>query len=353
MKAIDTFIEKELMKGSFPGGALGIFTKDQVYYSKAFGYAQLMPEKIPMALGTLFDLASLTKVIAATTSLFILLERGQIHIYDSIKNFFPEVERDKEEITLFHLLTHTSGLPAIVQLFDFAFTKEEKIQYLLNLPLHNRTGGAVLYSDPNFILLGNIVERVSGYSLHHFAEDEIFKPLGMEKTTFNPREKFKELGEEAYGATEFCQRRQSLTPGLVHDENAYFFGGVSGHAGLFAPLSDLMLFGQMLLKEGKYKGGRLLTSRTIELMRRDWTSGLNAHRGWGWDLIKSQPSSGGILFSCDSYGHTGFTGTSMWFDPNLPLGVVFLTNRVHPTRNNRKILSARPKLHNLIYTIFH
>jgi len=349
---IDQFIQQELEKGTFPGVVLAVVNDKKVLYKKSFGYAQLEPDQIKMKEDTIFDLASLTKVIVTTTVIMQLIERGKINLWDYIKHFYPEFPDEKKEISIFHLLTHTSGFPAIIRLWDQGLSYKEKIKHVLESPLEVKTGGKVIYSDLNFILLGDLIWRVTGKRLDEYAEQHIFQPLGMKMTVFNPLKNLSCTKSKDYAATEMCGWRDRMMIGEVHDENAVSFDGVSGHAGLFSVIDDLVKFLQMLLNDGKYKGVKILSFKSVELMRKDWTSNLGNHRGLGWDLIKNPHSSGGVFFSEAAFGHTGFTGTSLWIDPELKIGVALLTNRVHPTRENRKIISFRPLLHNLVVRLF-
>ncbi len=344
---IRLLLDKELEEGTFPGAVLGIVNRYDILFVDSTGFSRFEPEKIKIIRETMFDLASLTKVVATTTALIKLIEEGQINLWDGIKNFFPEAPSDKEQITLYHLMTHSSGIQASVKLWEKGFSHDDKIEYILKLPLEEDTGRKVIYSDPNFILLGELVRRVTHLPLDQYVEEEIFKPLGMNKTVFNPLKKL-ELDENDFAATERCGWRKRMIAGEVHDENAYSLNGVSGHAGLFSTIDDLLIFVQMLLNQGENSGVKVFSPPAVEIMRRDWTADLNIHRGLGWDLIKNPYSSGGVLFSPHAFGHTGFTGTSIWVDPELGIGVVFLTNRVHPTRENTRIISLRPRLHNLI-----
>lgn len=344
-KTISEYVQQGQEGGVFPGAALGIILNGQVVYREAFGYALLEPECRSLSLDTIFDLASLTKVMATTTAILKLMEQGQLNIWDPLSRFYPEWPEDKSDISIHHLMTHSSGYQAIVRLWDQGMSYEEKIQYIINLPLEYPTGSQVIYSDPNFILLGDLVQRVSGQRLDSYLQNHVFGPLGMERTAFNPLKKY---APDQIAATEQCDWRGRMVNGEVHDENAASFDGVSGHAGLFSCLDDTIRFVQMILNEGQWEETRILTPQTVKLMRRDETPALNQNRGLGWDLAKNPKCSGGVLLSEQAFGHTGFTGTSLWIDPELQLGVVFLTNRVHPTRENVKLIPFRSRLHNLI-----
>lgn len=350
---ISQFIEDGLKRGVAPGAVLGIVDDKEILYQDSFGFAQLKPFKNRMKKEIIFDLASLTKVIATTTAIMQLIERRQINLWDYLKHYYPELSSGhKEEITIFHLLTHTSGFPAIIRLWNQELNYEEKIKRVLNNPLEVKVGEKVIYSDLNFILLGDLIWRVAGQRLDEYASQHIFQPLGMAMTTFNPLKSLPYTEKNDYAATEMCKWRDRVMIGEVHDENAYSFNGVSGHAGLFSTVNDLCIFLHVLLNRGFYRNIRVLSSQSVRLMIKDWTYNLTSHRGLGWDLIKNPHSSGGVLFTPSTFGHTGFTGTSIWVDPKLKLGIALLTNRVHLTRKNTKITSFRPRLHNLIVSIF-
>ena len=348
---ITNMMEEEIDKGTFPGAVLGIVNRDQLLYKKAFGYSQLEPVKREMTIKTRFDLASLTKVVATTSAVMHLIARGKLNLWDYLKEFFPALPEEKEEITIYHLLSHTSGYQAIVKLWDMDKDYNDKIEHILQLPLKREIGTKIEYSDPNFILLGELVQRVSGKSLDKYLKQHIFSPLGMKKTYFNPRENVEDLDQIDFAATEYCDWRDRYVIGEVHDENSYSLGGVSGHAGLFSSIGDLSRFVRMLLNEGDLEGNKIFPGRLIKMMRKNWTEKFAANRALGWDLADNFRSSSGILMGPDAFGHTGFTGTSIWISPSLDLGVIILTNRVHPSRDNVDIIEFRPRIHNLIVSV--
>ncbi|MFN2340952.1 MAG: serine hydrolase domain-containing protein, partial [Halanaerobium sp.] len=198
-----------------------------------------------------------------------------------------------------------------------------------------------------------LVQRVSGQDLNQFSQNQIFKPLNMQNTAYKPLANLEGISKNMIAATEYCSYRDKMIVGEVHDENCYALGEISGHAGLFSNLRDLSKFVRMLLNKGTYNDKKILSQLTVKTMTKNWTENLKQNRALGWDLINNFRSSGGILFSDKAFGHTGFTGTSIWIDPKLKLGVVFLTNRVHPSRDNVDIISLRPRLHNLIAAVIN
>ena len=242
----------------------------------------------------------------------------------------------KQEVTLKHLLTHSSGLPAHLSLYAHTSGKEHILRRILEIPLEHRPGSRSLYSDLGFILLGGVLERVCGRSLDNLARERIFQPLEMRRTGFQPPSAWR----PRIAPTEIDPWRKRLLRGEVHDENAYAMGGVAPHAGLFATAADLAVFCQTLLNGGVYNHRRIVKQSTLEAFTRRQAHPSGSTRALGWDTPSPKGSAGNKL-SRQSYGHTGFTGTSLWIDPQRRLFIVFLTNRVHPSRENRAIQSAR------------
>lgn len=345
--SIDSLISKEMSDyDTFPGAELLITSADEVLKHDSYGYAQQKPVTREMEKGTLFDLASLTKVIATTTASLILLEEGAWRLEDPLHEHLPRLgERD---FTIKHLLTHTAGLPPWVDLFSSSADAEEALEllYSQDWPISTSVlppGERVVYSDIGFMLLGKAVEEVSGLGLDVFARRHIFKPLGMDSTCFCPSA---ENGPIA--ATEEVSSRGGVIVGEVHDENASALGGVAGHAGVFSTAEDLGKFARALLRGGGTEEGKILSRASIELMASTQTAELGSDRGLGWKLQGDSSPEAGDLFSPQSYGHTGFTGTSLWIDPESELAVVLLTNRVHPSRSrgSERIHQIRARIHN-------
>jgi len=311
-----------------------------------------------MTPATIFDLASLTKPVATTTAAMRLVDRSALRLEDEVGRYIPEFSGgEKDRVTIRHLLNHSSGLRAWQPLYKevigsaqirsgrlrAADGKKRVLDRILRNRLVYTPGSKSIYSDLGFILLGEIIERVSGISLDRFCRNEIFGPLRMRKTFFPS------VGPDRagpYASTERIDWRGRIVVGEVHDNNAYVMGGVSGHAGLFSTAADLDRFGRAML-EARRGESPLFSRKTVEtFISRQDTPGSSWALGWD---TPSKPSSAGRYFSSHSFGHLGYTGTSLWIDPEDDLVVVLLTNRVHPTSRNVKIRKFRPLIHDLIY----
>jgi CubicO group peptidase (beta-lactamase class C family) len=335
LKYIDSVVIRNINEGNLPGAVVVVGGKNGVVYRKAFGNSWLVPEKKPMTLETIFDLASLTKPIATATSIMILVERGQISLEDEVRKYIPEFkpyvdEQGKEyHAKIYHLLTHTSGLPdytsadSIKNKYGYP-APEGTIETICNLPRFAPPGKEFKYSCLGFITLAEIVKRVTGKNIAEFSKENIFIPLGMKKTTYNPDEKLK----KECAPTEF--RNGKIICGEVHDPLAYVQGGISGNAGLFSTADDLAIFAQMILNKGVYKNKRILGSKTVDLMTSIYPKVEFAGRGLGWDINSAYMQQSGDIFETGSFGHTGFTGTSIHISKKEGIFVIILTNRVHP-----------------------
>jgi uncharacterized protein YbbC (DUF1343 family)/CubicO group peptidase (beta-lactamase class C family) len=333
---VDRLVEEAIGAGQLPGAVVLVGRGDEIVYQKAFGNRAVVPAREPMTLDTIFDLASLTKVVATTTSVMQLVEAGQVRLSDRVGRFIPEFARyGKEGVTVRHLLTHTSGLRPDLPLEDEFDGSEVAIHRATQEVLLAPPGGRFVYSDINFFLLGEIVARVSGLPLDRYARERIFEPLGMRDTAFTPPESWvpriaptqacPPLGWpcEAPGAV--------MLRGIVHDPTARRMHGVAGHAGLFSTAADLSVFCRMLLGGGAVGGVRTLSPLTVAKMTSVATPPQEPNRrGLGWDIDSAFASNRGELLPLGSFGHTGFTGTSLWIDPATGTYVVFLSNRVHP-----------------------
>ena len=331
LEGIQPLVEKDIADKKLPGAVVLVGRGDNVLYQKAFGNRALLPAVEPMTADTIFDLASLTKVVATTTSVMILVEDGKIRLSDRVASFIPGFERyGKDGITVRHLLTHVSGLRPDVDLGDLWTGYDTAIELGIEEVPTSAPGERFVYSDINFFLLADIVRRVSGKRIDEFSRERIFQPLGMKDTGFNPP-----ASQQARIApTENCTPYgwpcdgpdRKILRGVVHDPTARRMMGVAGHAGLFSTAADLSIFARMLLNGGTYNGVRILSPLTIGRMLTPTPAG----RGLGWDMDSSFSSNRGELFPLGSFGHTGWTGTSLWIDPTTNLFVVFMSNRNHP-----------------------
>jgi uncharacterized protein YbbC (DUF1343 family)/CubicO group peptidase (beta-lactamase class C family) len=327
---IDTAVREALDRGNMPGAVVIVVYRGTVVYRKSFGNRSLEPEKTAMLPEVVFDLASLTKPIATATSIMLLVEQGKLKVTDLLSRHLPAFRRkETEEITIAQLLTHTGGFIADNPLSDYEDGLAKAWERLHALNPVNAPGSKFTYSDVNYVLLGEVVEKIGGMPLDAFARKNIFVPLGMNETTFRPEGKLKERA----APTE--KRGGNWMQGEVHDPRSFALGGVAGHAGLFSTADDLAVYAQMLLGGGEYAGKRVLQADTVKLMTapRDvpLAGDKKGLRTYGWDMQTSYSSNRGDLFpSGVSFGHTGFTGTSIWIDPSTQTAVIVLTNRVHP-----------------------
>jgi beta-glucosidase-like glycosyl hydrolase/CubicO group peptidase (beta-lactamase class C family) len=343
-------IEKAIADRAFPGATLAIG-----YHGKlslhAFGNLRYDAKSPAVNIHTMYDIASLTKVVVTTTLVEKLVEGdfpSPLNLDSPIERYLPEwttgpLPEWRRKVTVRHLMTHTSGLPPFQEYWRTSTSKQETLRRIFAEPLEYEPGSKVVYSDLGIILMGEIIQRLTGKPLDQLAKENIFDPLGMQQSMYNPPKK---LWPEI-APTEFdSQLRHGLVQGEVHDENAYAIGGVSGHAGVFSTAPDLAVFCQMLLNGGVYAHQRILKRATIAQFTAPQPLAQNT-RTLGW-AVPTENSSSGHYFSPHSYGHTGFTGTTIWIDPDRQLFVVLLTNRVHPTRENHKIAEVRPAVHDAI-----
>ena len=322
-------IEEAIRTGRCPGAVVLVGQQGRVVYRRAFGNRAVVPQQVRMTPDTIFDLASLTKVIATTTAVMQLVERGMISLEDPVADYWPEFKaHGKEDITVRELLTHYSGLRPDLDL------KPEWSGYETALPMIVEEtpvavpGTRFIYSDINFETLGEIVRRVSGQPLEVFCAQNIFQPLGMKDTFFSPPPAV----HDRIAPTQYqLGETGKMLWGEVHDPTAYNMGGVAGHAGLFSTADDLAIFAQLLLNGGTYAGARVLSPLTVEKMTTPQAPpDAMILRGLGWDIDSPYASNRGELYPLGSYGHTGWTGTSIWIDPVSRTYVILLTNRVHP-----------------------
>ena len=357
LQALDGIVRDAIEHDEIPGAVLLVGHRGQVIYRKAFGERALIPKREAMTIDTIFDMASLTKILATSTSVMKLMEEGKIRINDPVSRYLPEFSSNgKDQITLRMLLTHTAGLApdppaAAAEAGDTALWKEICGESLIAPP-----GMRFVYSDIGFVVLGKMVERVSGMTLNEYAEKNVFAPLGMEHTRFLPPPDWVsriapteeiDLPEGAKAGS----GRGHVLRGVVHDPTSRGMGGVAGHAGLFSTGDDVSIFCQMMLDDGRVRSSsgklttrRLLSASTIHRMiSPESPPWIRSIRGYGWDIDSAFSSPRGELFPIGSYGHTGFTGTSVWIDPGSETYVILLANSVHPYRRTA-ISSLRSKV---------
>jgi uncharacterized protein YbbC (DUF1343 family) len=328
-------VDEAIAAGQTPGAVVMVGRAGRVAYGRAFGNRSIEPTVEPMTLDTIFDLASLTKVVATTTSVMILMEEGRIRLNDRVAAHIPGFERyGKGDITVRHLLTHVSGLrPDLDMSMEFASYDEAIARAIEEVPT-SAPGEHFVYSDINFFLLGEIVHRVSGKPLDEFCRTRIFEPLGMRDTMFKPPASLVRRIAPTEKCTQYgwpCdQPGGTVLRGVVHDPTARRMMGVAGHAGLFSTAADLGIFCRMLLDGGRSGAVRILSPLTVAKMTSPIVLAGGEVRGLGWDIDSPYSSNRGELLPVGSYGHTGFTGTSLWIDPVTETWIVFLSNRVHP-----------------------
>lgn len=333
--AVDAAIQKAVADGLIPGAVCIIGHNGQVIHRKAYGRRSLEPQREPMTLDTIFDIASLTKSIATATSVMLLVEQGKVRLNDPVSKYVPEFAKNgKADVTVRELFTHYSGLREDLDLKEPWRGQAEGWRRADDEKLVSPPGAMFRYSDINYIMLGEIVERVSGMPLNQYAETNIFQPLNMTSTRFLPPESWR----SRIAPTEYDENHVMLR-GVVHDPTSRRMGGVAGHAGLFSTADDLAIFAQNLLSRT-----RILSPLTIEKMttpqQPPWATSL---RGLGWDIDSPFSSNRGELFPVGSFGHTGFTGTSLWIDPYTQTYVILLTNAVHP-HVGKSVVSLRSRI---------
>ena len=331
--ALDAAIDQAIQQDRLPGAVLLVGHNGQIVYRKAYGKRALVPQPETMTLDTIFDCASLTKVIATTSSLMKLFEQGKFRLNDKVTDYIPEFQGGKSDITLRNLFTHFSGLQPDVPLKPAWTGYETGIRLACATKPAGPPGVRFVYSDINFILLGEIVHRLSGQMLSDYARQNIFLPLGMKETMFQPPASL----APRIAPTERLEKAGPPLRGVVHDPSARAMGGVAGHAGVFSTAADLARFAQMMLNGGSLDGVRLFSPLTVEKFTEPQSPpDQPILRGLGWDIDSPYSGNRGELFPIGSFGHTGFTGTSIWIDPSTKSYVILLANSVHP--------DARPAL---------
>jgi len=337
---LSDFLTEHINTGEFPSAVYLIGEREEVVFADALGHSVVQPYRIANKLDTIYDLASLTKPLVTGMLCARRIELGELTLDSSVLHYLPEFERaDRQMITVRELLTHTSGLPAWRPLYLLAEDEPERTAgAIANLDLEYKPGTRVVYSDLGFIALGILLERMTGHRLAELAQHEIFEPLNLKQTFFNPELALQtgiaacELGNSyeknmcnETGAGAYANSRQRQIWGEVHDGNGYFLGGAAGHAGLFSSASEVFQIARQFIAASS----RLLTPQTCQLFRENMTEGLEEHISLAWQLAATKDSTAGSDLPPDSFGHNGFTGTCVWIDPNRRRVFILLTNRTH------------------------
>jgi serine-type D-Ala-D-Ala carboxypeptidase len=364
---VEAAFAEAIEQGAIPGATLTVRAGADIAYEGAFGFRSVIPERSPMRLETVFDLSSLTKPLATTVAVMMLTRDAKMRLDDRLTRFFHNFGvHGKGHVTFRHLLAHSSGLAAWRPFYQQIAEVERggKVNFMASRgakefvyeEIHREkpeapAGSKTIYSDLNFILLGEAVEQVSGVGLNRFCRDKIFRPLELRATDFIDislvRTRRLEPVPEMFAPTAVCPVRKRLLVGEVDDENAYAMGGVAGHAGLFAPVKEVDRIAAELL--ACYAGRSDFVPQKIvqQFWARD-SAVSGSTWALGWDSPSAEYSSSGHRFSAAAIGHLGFTGTSIWIEPARGIAISMLTNRVHPRRDNQAIRDFRPKIHDLI-----
>ena len=339
-KILDALLEEGLRDGCYPGAVAACGCGDTVF---AISHVGKISENGPdVNVNTRYDMASLSKIIGPTMLALRAIEEGDLTLWDKLERFFPDCPEDKKAITIRHLMTHTSGLSPVFWLSEVAESPEDALRALLERPLETPIGAEVHYSCMGYITLGKVLETVYGKPLDVLARERVFEPLGLENTCYCPENK------ENIAATEVDKETGIAWQGIVHDENARFLRGVSANAGVFSDIHDMIKLAQMLATGGKGFLSRGMLKKAIAFQEGD----ANVRRGLGFHLAGTPENYMGDLFPAESFGHTGFTGTSLAIDPHTGFFVILLSNRVHPTRETTKLFRFRRKMHNMLYAAY-
>lgn len=353
LENIAPLVEKSIHDGQYPGAVILISHRGSVIYKGVFGNRRVSPTVAPMQFDTMFDIASLTKVVATTPAIMQLIESGKLDLDARVKRYWPTfAEHGKDDITIRELLTHTSGLPAELPRESTYLSHAELYKQIEQLKTIAPPGSSFHYSDVNFLILGILVEKLSGQSLDRYAQQQIFAPLGMRNTFFKPASGLR----DRIAPTEMTA--DGLRWGVVQDPTAYSLNGVAGNAGVFATAGDLGVFAQSLLNGGKlsmpywnknfWQTNFLSPASVAKMTTLQTPSSISDARGLGWDM-DSAYTNRGILFSTKAYGHTGWTGTSMLIDPVSQTWIVMLTSRSHPTvSSHNQVMEDRRIIANIV-----
>jgi serine-type D-Ala-D-Ala carboxypeptidase len=331
---LNLFLSSLVLEGAAPGAVATVSTADRVLYQWHGGHREIVPNLLPMQMDTMFDLASLTKVVATTMAAARLNEAGELDYSRCLKEYFPDCG-DFAEVTIMQLLTHTGGFMAETRLSNNVNQPNEVLSYILHTKALYHPGTQVVYSCFGFIVLGAVLEKVYGATLDKASQDLVFNPLGMNNTLFCPLADYYTY-EGGFAATEVDEDSGQMLSGVVHDENARFLGGTAGNAGCFSTMEDLLIWCKMILSKGRTADGNIfLTPDTIGMFSKDFTSDIGESRGVGFKRFPQ------------AFGHTGFTGTSVWIDPKREIAALLLTNRVHPFRTEQRLLALRQEFYDL------
>ena len=339
-KILDALLEEGLRDGCYPGAVAACGCGDTVF---AISHVGKISENGPdVNVNTRYDMASLSKIIGPTMLALRAIEEGDLTLWDKLERFFPDCPEDKKAITIRHLMTHTAGFNPAFWLSEVAESPEDALRALLERPLDTPIGAEVHYSCMGYITLGKVLETVYGKPLDVLARERVFEPLGLENTCYCPENK------DNIAATEVDKETGIAWQGIVHDENARFLRGVSANAGVFSDIHDMIKLAQMLATGGKGFLSRGMLKKAIAFQEGD----ANVRRGLGFHLAGTPENYMGDLFPAESFGHTGFTGTSLAIDPHTGFFVILLSNRVHPTRETTKLFRFRRKMHNMLYAAY-
>lgn len=333
LQRIDAIVQEGLDQKKMPGCVVLVGKKDKILLLKAYGNKRLKPTPEPMTTDTVFDLASLTKPIATATSIMILVDQQKLKLDESVAAHLPAFAAEgKEQVTVRQLLIHTSGLIPDNSIKDYDDGADQALARVFALRSQTPPGERFAYSDMNYVVLGELIRKLSGQNVHDFSREHIFRPLGMQETTYLP-------GEELQRRSAPTQQRDGKwMQGEVHDPRAFKLGGVAGHAGLFSTAEDLAIYASMMLGRGERGGKRVFSDDAWKMMtspnkvpaRRNGGADYEGLRGLGWDKKTGYSINRGETFSPAAFGHGGFTGTAIWIDPERDLFLIFLSNRVHP-----------------------
>lgn len=342
---VDSLMQYALSEKIFPGAALLVGHRGRVVYRNNFGRNTYEKNSKPIDDKSIFDLASLTKVVGTTSAAMLLYDQNKIDLNEKVGKYLPEFDNNgKDNITIKNLLLHNSGLPAYKPFYKTYKTADEVIDAIMKMELDFERGTKYQYSDLGMIVLQKVIEKITGKGIDEFLKENLFNKLEMKSTFYNPSPK---VWYNCVPTEKDNYWRMQLLKGKVHDETAFLLGGVAGHAGIFSTADDLAELMYLYVNDGRVNGEQIFKKETIELFTR--RNSEQSSRALGWDTKSDEKSSAGNLFSKNSFGHTGFTGTSIWVDKEKGLFVILLTNRVHPSRDNNKIIQFRPLIHDAIY----